>query len=463
MLPAIQITFSVDTTDQSNAAQLLRSFQQADNTLEDIVIRGRQETTPVQWFLLVFSLVCLIFLFRLLHSFYRIKAIIRAHSVQIVDGVKFVNTSVEGTPFSYFHYIFWHKQIPLQSATGRQIFQHEMVHVEEKHTLDKLFLEVVLVFCWSNPFFWMMRKELHALHEFIADQKSVGRNDTAAFAAMILQSAYPKNYHLLINPFFENSIKRRIVMLTKMQNPSLSYISRIVALPMITATVLVFTARATDLPNIEKENASGNKNHVALLQAENKFSSDTLPKNGKEIRSVDVTKDPGKKISELAITYADGTSEKMTAEEAEKKGLINNSGYGNTTMSIEKALPQRGIRIREAGKGENQPLFFLDGKEISKGEMDKIDPNAIESVNVLKDKSATEKYGEKGKNGVVEITSIKDPKDRRLTYKLNDSTTVTMTASNIVLDLSGTATGTSEQISKGNKAKTIENGEKVEH
>jgi hypothetical protein len=38
-----------------------------------------------------------------------------------------------------------------------------------------------------------------------------------------------------------------------------------------------------------------------------------------------------------------------------------------------------------------------------------------------------------------------------------------MTASNIVLDLSGTATGTSEQISKGNKAKTIENGEKVEH
>jgi TonB family protein len=55
----------------------------------------------------------------------------------------------------------------------------------------------------------------------------------------------------------------------------------------------------------------------------------------------------------------------------------------------------------------NDPLVVVDGV-ITNIDIDKIDPATIESVNVLKDKSATnkpatDKYGEKGKNGVVEV------------------------------------------------------------
>lgn len=50
------------------------------------------------------------------------------------------------------------------------------------------------------------------------------------------------------------------------------------------------------------------------------------------------------------------------------------------------------------------PLYILDGKEISKDEMQKIDPNTIKSIEVFKDEKAIEKYGEKGKNGVLVIT-----------------------------------------------------------
>jgi TonB family protein len=50
------------------------------------------------------------------------------------------------------------------------------------------------------------------------------------------------------------------------------------------------------------------------------------------------------------------------------------------------------------------PLYILNGKEISDKEIRKLDPNSFQSINVLKDKSATEKYGDKGANGVIEIT-----------------------------------------------------------
>ena len=55
---------------------------------------------------------------------------------------------------------------------------------------------------------------------------------------------------------------------------------------------------------------------------------------------------------------------------------------------------------------KNKPLFMVDGKEFN-GDIKDIKPADIESINVLKDESATKKYGDKGKDGVVEITTKK--------------------------------------------------------
>lgn len=50
-------------------------------------------------------------------------------------------------------------------------------------------------------------------------------------------------------------------------------------------------------------------------------------------------------------------------------------------------------------------LLVLDGEAISKNDLHTIHPDNIASINVLKDKSATAKYGDKGKYGAIEISS----------------------------------------------------------
>lgn len=55
--------------------------------------------------------------------------------------------------------------------------------------------------------------------------------------------------------------------------------------------------------------------------------------------------------------------------------------------------------------GSKNPLVFLDGKEISQEGIKDIDPNTIQTINVLKNISATSIYGEKGLNGVILITT----------------------------------------------------------
>ena len=79
----------------------------------------------------------------------------------------------------------------------------------------------------------------------------------------------------------------------------------------------------------------------------------------------------------------------------------------NTEDAAKNDVNTPAIKIRgigTAGDGE-QPLFFFDGKEITAGELEALDPNTIGAISVLKDASAVEAYGERAKVGVVLITS----------------------------------------------------------
>jgi hypothetical protein len=49
------------------------------------------------------------------------------------------------------------------------------------------------------------------------------------------------------------------------------------------------------------------------------------------------------------------------------------------------------------------PLIILEGKEVSENSIKDLNPDDVESINVIKDQNAINKYGEKGKNGVIEI------------------------------------------------------------
>ena len=51
----------------------------------------------------------------------------------------------------------------------------------------------------------------------------------------------------------------------------------------------------------------------------------------------------------------------------------------------------------------NKALIILEGKEVSEYAIKDLQPEDVESVNLLKDKNAIIKYGEKGMFGVIEI------------------------------------------------------------
>ena len=67
---------------------------------------------------------------------------------------------------------------------------------------------------------------------------------------------------------------------------------------------------------------------------------------------------------------------------------------------------EAGVSLKPDPAGP-EPLFLVDGRRMSKSEIDKLSPSSIASVRVLKASTAVEKYGADASNGVVEIVRRK--------------------------------------------------------
>src|SRR5690606_27376746 len=193
--------------------------------------------------IVVYMVVSLALLIILFHALVKLSRLARHNPLQKIHQINVVQTEARGTPFSFFRYIFWNRNIDMHSNAGKKIFTHEMVHVTERHSADRLFINIVLIFFWCNPFFWLIRREINMIHEFIADSKAIEDNDTAAFAAMILHAAYPQQAFGLTCSFFSSSIKRRLRMLTRLHDPRISYIGRILALPLLAFIFAAFSIK----------------------------------------------------------------------------------------------------------------------------------------------------------------------------------------------------------------------------
>lgn len=192
----------------------------------------------------IYTVVALGLLLHFARGIWALQRLARRYPARRVDDVDFIVAPVPGTPFSFFRRVFWNPAIDASSDKGRQILQHELVHVREGHSADKVLLQAVLVLCWFNPVFWLLRAELHLVHEFIADRQSVRGRDAGTLAALILQAAYPGQYGSLVNPFFHRAIKRRLYMLNQSQKARVQYFGRVAALPLLALVGFAFAVRA---------------------------------------------------------------------------------------------------------------------------------------------------------------------------------------------------------------------------
>ena len=221
-------------------------------------------------FSLVFPIVALVsffFILKFISGLLKIQSLKKHYPKTQYEGINFYQTALEDAPFSYFKNLFWKDSISLQSDLGRQILKHEMVHIEQKHTWDKILISTVQSLFWFNPVFYFLKKEIALIHEYLADKKSIEKSDTKAFAQMLLRSHFTGNSFPATSPFLNSNLKKRLTMLKK-SHTQYSYARKILALPLVFALGFAFLVNA--------KNREISKTNVEIAEAVSQIKKDTI-------------------------------------------------------------------------------------------------------------------------------------------------------------------------------------------
>ena len=363
------------------------------------------------------------------------------------EGFIFIETTTELSPFSFFKWIVYNPN-QFNSIELEQIITHEKVHAKQYHSVDILLMEICCVFLWFHPFVWLYNKSLKQNLEFLADKYALNQfNDTKSYQYTMLKASIPSYQMALSNHFYNSLIKKRIAMLQKSKSKKINLLKYALVVPVLTLFLMSFNTKDVYMEKVIKREGNFLKNSIEkfenvekamIAQDSTRLRVRALDFKGTPLFFVDGKEIPQKefeKINPSDIYSISVLKDKHATDKYGKKGKdgvveITMKKENDSTTQVSKSYPDiKVVSYEDRAKTESfgirqhtievdakdlnstkYPLYIVDEKEIPIEEFKKINPDDIYSMTVLKDKHATDKYGEKAKDGVVEITMKKENK-----------------------------------------------------
>ncbi len=372
------------------------------------------------------------------------RTIRKGAATRLDSGIWLILTEADIPSFS------WGRTIVMSRKDSEQnpvIRLHEEAHIRKAHTLDILLFTAVTLVHWFNPLVWITLSELKLLHEYEADDAVLNHGiDATQYQLLLVRKAVGDKRFTLANGFQHAKLKNRIDMMLQAPSSGWKRLSWLAILPFLAGTMFLCNPVRAKVVSADLPETVLSETAPAALPDTTKG----LPYSQVEVKPTF----QGGNAGEFAKWVNENLKYPQTAKDAEVQGrvvaqfvvgsdgkvgdvkilrgvhpdldaevvrVISSSpdwtpGYVKgepvkVTYTFPVVFKTRGdaapetniIQVR--GEKADSVLVILDGKEGPK--LKDINPETIESMNVLKGETAIEKYGQKGRHGVIEITSKK--------------------------------------------------------
>jgi len=195
-------------------------------------------------YLIGVGVMALLFLIKLA----RIAIVIIRSPKKRMPGYTAVFTGKEHGSYSFFNYAFF----PNENVNS-DIVRHEMSHIAHHHSADILFVELMMIIQWFNPFIYMYKRELQSLHEYMADRDVVATGiDKQNYMMLILQQCTAVDFSNMSNNFSFLLTKKRIKMITQSKKAKGVVIKALLTLPLF-ALLLFANCKSIGQNNVANE------------------------------------------------------------------------------------------------------------------------------------------------------------------------------------------------------------------
>ena len=298
----------------------------------------------------------------------------RAYSLSAIQDGKFRIVEITGdkAPCSFANNIFINPE-KYEWETYNQILLHEKIHIEQKHTVDLLLAEAVIIFQWFNPFAWQWRKALESNLEFLTDNEMLQQDtvEKESYQFSLLKVAAPHFPLSLTTNYNQSLIKKRIIMMNSKKSSVHTTWKYFFLLPLLVLLVCLFNqpvaqGQNPNLIEVPKEHSNtqngmdtegswfavikGNTVNIQFRNDDGDNSSTTFQLS----ELTGLTKDMK---GEFAITREAGT---MNFEGK----FDGNNGMGTYTFTANKnfstAMAQEGVSV--AAESDLMAFFMVNVK-----------------------------------------------------------------------------------------------------
>lgn len=339
-------------------------------------------------------------------------------------------------PFSIFRYIVM--SVKDYESSRQYILTHEQEHIRLGHTYDLLLLQGMKTLMWFNPFIWFLSRDLKAVHEYEADQAVINQGiDAKSYQQLLVMKVVGNRLQPFTNNLNHGSLKKRIVMMYQKPSNRWLMLKALCAIPVAALTINTFatpietdpvedmvkTLETTNVPTINEVT----ENVLTTVESvdETPFAIHPVADQYGRILSFTHEGKPADGDFECTAEYVFIDGRQATeAELRNYKTLLANSKFellktanGTAKYNYKDKHGIIVIHTQEASTApdDDNPLVIVNGVEINlpadlKTLNDEtiakalnIKEDDVESITVLKDAAATTLYGERGKNGVIEI------------------------------------------------------------
>jgi TonB family protein len=352
---------------------------------------------PILWeiqdyLILIYLTIIFLLSFRLFWNFIQLRMIWERGWYQTKFNLKqnyFLIPTFGLTPiFSFFNKLFWDDSQELKPEEAEQIIKHEIEHIQQGHSWDVIYYQILCILFWFNPAIHLMRTALIDVHEYLADENVIKKSQNSEnYPKLIVKMAF-KGIDLPIGNYFIRSTTLKRIMMIK--NPKkINWLKTIMVIPlslMLLALVSMKTERGKHLlPFSITENIEEIKKMLLVSQDSLEIGIKVKKiKNPLHYEYISPRENERltAQIGELQYEFSGINSDE---EYIKVRGLINNL---RNTSKITKSYPN--ARLKHQVETPAKPLQG----------MDEWNKSIIQQINVPKEEL------DLGLGGVIEIEFV---------------------------------------------------------
>lgn len=208
-------------------------------------------------------------------------------------------------PYSFFHYIVM--SVDDYENNRQAILTHEQEHIRLLHSWDNMFVSLMKILQWFNPFIYLLSRDLDAVHEFEADEAVINNGiDAKTYQQLLVVKATGMRLQTLVNSLNRTSLKKRIIMMYQTKSNCWLMLKAIIALPVLAVTIGAFaTPKIADpiADVIERIDVSAKQITKEIEEAITKEPEMPAPAEPKDTKAEKKTENTSEADSEETIRW----------------------------------------------------------------------------------------------------------------------------------------------------------------